>query len=90
MRVELALFDGDALLDRGEILVGPDTSCSHFQAFCAVHRLGGDAAQIVLSEFSPDIKLRTATLDMPVHESVDWESVDLAGYTLAFHCSLQA
>jgi hypothetical protein len=42
----------------------------------------------VLSNFDPSIKLKTVNLDMPVHESTDWESIDLAGYTLGFRCSL--
>jgi hypothetical protein len=90
MRVELALFDGDALLERGEIRVSTDSSCDHLELFHIAHRLRNDAAQVVLSNFSPRIKLNTVRLDMPVHHSSDWESIDLAGYTLAFRCWLDA
>ncbi len=90
MRVELALFDGDKLLDRGAISVGKESGCDHFQLFNAAHRLDGSAAKVVLSNFAPSINLKTVNLDMPVHESEDWESIDLAGYTLGFRCSLDA
>lgn len=90
MRVELALFDGDKLLERGAIRVGNESSCDHFQLFSAVHHLDGSAAKVVLSDFDSTINLKTVNLDMPVHESEDWESIDLAGYTLGFRCSLDA
>jgi len=90
MRVELAFFDGDTLLDRGTIQVVSEDRCDHLKLFHAAHRLNGNAAHIVLSNFDPDINIKTANLDMPVHQSDDWESIDLAGYTLAFRCSLDA
>jgi hypothetical protein len=89
MQVELALFDGDMLIERGRIDVRVDSSCDHLEHHIA-HRLDSDAAKVVLSSFSPRINLKTVTLDMPVHQSADWESIDLAGYTLAFRCSLSA
>lgn len=90
MHVELALFDGGVLLERGSIDVGLESSCSHLQHFHIAHRLHSDAAQVVLSSFSPRIDLKTVTLDMPIHQSTEWESIDLAGYTLAFRCSRNA
>ncbi len=90
MHVELALFDGDELLERGSIYVDAESSCVHFTHFHIAHRLEGDAAKLVLSSFSPRVNLKTVTLDMPVHESTDWESIDLGGFTLAFRCSLTA
>ena len=90
MRVELALFDGDELIERGSIDVGIESSCVHLKHFHIAQRLEGDAAKVVLSSFSTGINLRTATLDIPVHQSSDWESIDLAGYTLGFRCSLNA
>jgi len=33
------------------------------------------------------VKRIQANLDMPVHESDDWESLQLVNYTLAFSCS---
>ena len=90
MHVELALFDGDELLERGSIDVGVEARCNHLNHFHVAHRLEVDAAKVVLSNFSSRVKLRTSTLSMPVHQSSDWESIDLAGYTLAFRCSLTA
>jgi hypothetical protein len=90
MRVELALFDGDTLLGRSEILVTSESGCDYFQLFHAAHRLEGSTAQIVLFNFDPSLNLKTVNLDMPIHVSDDWESIDLAGYTLGFRCSLDA
>jgi hypothetical protein len=90
MRIELALFDGDSLLERGVIRVAQESSCDHLKLFHVGHRLDNGAARVVLSNFAPGIKLEKAHLDVPVHQSTDWESIDLAGYTLAFRCSLDA
>ena len=86
MRVDLALFEGDALLDRGELRIGSVEAVSSFALFQATHRLGPNAADIVLSNFPACLDLETITLDMPIHESVDWESMDLGRYMLAFWC----
>jgi hypothetical protein len=90
MHVELALFDGDVLIERGSIDVGAESSCKHLQHFHIAHQLEGDAAKVVLLSFSARVNLKTVTLNMPVHQSDDWESIDLAGYTLGFRCSLDA
>jgi len=90
MRVDLALFDGDELLDRGELRMGDAELVSAFTLFEATHRLGPDAADIVLANFPAHLDLKTITLDMPIHESADWESIDLGRYTLAFWCRLDA
>jgi hypothetical protein len=90
MHVELAFFDGDVLIERGSIDVRAQSSCNHLEHFQIAHQLESDAAKVVLSSFSSRINLKTVTLDMPIHQSADWESIDLAGYTLAFRCSLNA
>lgn len=90
MHVELGLFDGDSLLDRGVIQVTQESRCNRFNAFHVDHRLVGESAQLVLSRFAPGIDIKTAHLNMPVHQSSDWESIDLAGYTLAFRCTIGA
>ena len=86
--VEFALFDQDTLLERSAIRVCAEGQCVHLALFHVAHQLSGDAAKIVLSNFSPELGLETVTLDMPVHRSSDWESIELAKYTLAFKCSL--
>ena len=90
MRVDLGLFEGDTLIDRGAFYVGPGKATDTFQHFRATHSLGTDAAEILLSDFSSQVGLKTVTLDMPIHESSDWESIDLDKYTIAFWCRLDA
>jgi len=90
MRVDLALFNGDDLLDRGQILVGASETTDAFKLFRVQHHLAAEAADIVLSDFVAPIDLRRVTLDMPIHESDDWESIELGPYTVAFWCRLEA
>ena len=90
MRVDLGLFEGDALLDRGVIRVGPDKATDTFTHFRATHSLGPEAAEVLLADFSSHVGLKSITLDMPIHESADWESIDLDKYTVAFWCRLDA
>ena len=90
MFVEFVLFDKDTLLERGAIRVTEEAQCSHLTKFHIAYQLLGDAAKVVLSNFSPEIGLKTASLDMPVHQSDDWESIELATHTFAFRCALDA
>jgi hypothetical protein len=90
MLVEFALLDNDTLLERGAIRAGSEAQCSHLALFHVAHQLCGDTAKIVLSNFMPSLGLKTVNLDMPVHQSSDWESIQLARYTFAFRCSLDA
>ena len=90
MLVEFALLDGDTLLERSSIRVSAEAQCSHLALFHVAYQLYGDAAKIVLSKFAPSVGLKTVNLDMPVHQSSDWESIELAKYTFAFRCSLDA
>ena len=90
MRVELALFDGDTLLERCEIVVSATQQVDTFQLYRATHQLGREDADIVLDEFANHIELKRSALRMPIHESSDWESIELDKYTLAFWCHLDA
>jgi hypothetical protein len=90
MRIELALFDGDALLERTEIVVGASERIDAFRLFRASHKLGAEAADIVLDNFAEPVALKSAKLRMPIHQSDDWESIQLEKYTLAFWCRLDA
>jgi hypothetical protein len=90
MRVRLALFDGDALLERMEIVVGASERVDEFRLVRATHKLGAEAADIVLDKFADPVDLRSAKLHMPIHESDDWESIQLEKYTLVFWCHLDA
>jgi hypothetical protein len=90
MRVELALFDGDALLESGHIRVGREQQTTAFRLFQAHHILGTDSAEIVLDGFAEGAKIRRAALDMPIHDSEDWESIELGAYTLGFRSRVEA
>jgi hypothetical protein len=90
MHVELGLFDDDFLLARGCFVVGDDARVESFSCFSLQHRLDGYAAEIVMTDFAEEIGLNTITIDMPVHESSDWESLELGKYTIAFRCRLEA
>jgi hypothetical protein len=88
MLVEFALFDQDTLLERSAIRVTTEAQCAHLALLHVAHQLRGDAAKIVLFSFAPTVGLKTVNLDVPVHQSADWESIELAKYTFAFRCSL--
>ncbi len=90
MHVDLALFHGDDLLDRGEIMVSPEQTTDSFNLFQAHHRLAGNTADIVLDRFSDSVDLKRVTLDMPIHDSEDWESIELGQFTVAFWCRVEA
>ena len=90
MRVEIALFDGDTLMERGEIAVTSTRRVNSFQLYKATHKLDREAADIVLDDFASHVELKKSTLRMPIHESTDWETIELDRYTLAFWCHLDA
>ena len=90
MRVEFGLFEVDSLLERGAFIVSEEIQCTHFQSFNVAHHIGDSSAKIVLSNFSPNVSLKTVNLDMPLHDSGDWESIELDAYTLAFRCTPDA
>lgn len=52
MRGDLALFDGDSLLERQEILVTSTPKVERFGFFRASYKLGPDAAEVVLDDFA--------------------------------------
>ena len=90
MRVELALFDGDTLLERGHICVGAIRRTTSFCLFQAHHNLGSDGAEVLLDGFDEGAKIRRASLDMPIQDSGGWESIELGAYTLGFRCKVEA
>ena len=90
MRVDLALFEGDELLTRDSFRAGAAELSSFSPLFKITHKLGQEAADIVLSEFPTHVDLNTIVLKMPIHESSDWESIDMGRYSLTFWCRLDA
>ena len=88
MRIDLALFDGDDLLDRGEVLIGPAIVANSFSLCRVTHQLVGDSAALTLSDFPPHLGIKTIMMDTPIHESANWETQDFGKYMLAFWCRL--
>ncbi len=90
MRVELGLFDGDSLLFQGEINIIEKEYEEENEIIKLKHQLINDEAIIELRILNEGEQIIRSTLNIPVHESEDWESIDLAGFTLAFKCKLNA
>jgi hypothetical protein len=90
VRVELGLFEEDNLLFQGEINVTDTEYQEENELVKLKHQLINDEAIIELRIFNEDEQIVISTLNMPVHESEDWESIEMASYTLAFKCKLNA
>ena len=88
--VELALFDGDTLLERANLNITTVEKVNKFRLFSARHSLEPLDASVVLFSFSGPIPIKQAALTIPIQNSEDWESIDLARYTLAFRCQVQS
>ena len=54
------------------------------------HRLVNDVAKVELRVFDGGVQRINSNLEVPVHESEDRESVELAEYMLAFKSRLNA
>lgn len=90
MRVDLGLFEEDDLLFQGKITVA-DSECEEENELIKIkYQIISDEAIIQLRVFRDGEQVIKSTLCMPIHESEDWESIELAGYTLAFKCGLNA
>lgn len=62
MRIDLALFDGDTLLERQEIPVTSTPKAERFGSFRASYKLGPAAAEVVLDDFASSVELKRSTL----------------------------
>ena len=87
MRVEFGLFEGDELLQKGVFDVKNKENTETTGNLTIKHVLHDEAAEIILELFNEGERLIKATLNMPIHESEDWESIELEKYTLAFWCT---
>jgi len=90
VRVELGLFQNDKLLFQGEIKVTEKEYQEENEMIKLKHQLVNDEAIIEMRVFKNGEQVIKSTLDMPVHQSEDWESIELAQFTLAFKCKLNA
>jgi hypothetical protein len=95
MRVEMAFFDGDTLLTRANVLVHA------VEDACTVVAERGDRFEITRQFEEPACRLFIKCFDsngnpagrsamrVGVHNSVDWEAIDLASpYQLCFKTAL--
>ena len=90
MHIDFGLFEGDDLLQKGFIVVTNQENSESFNNINIHHRLLEEAAEIIIEVFSDGKRLIKSVLNMPIHESDDWESIELAQFTFAFKCRLNA
>ncbi|MFG1497324.1 hypothetical protein ABMA57_11880 [Saccharospirillum sp. HFRX-1] len=90
MLIDIGLFQGDELLQQGKIKVTEQEQTYRNDVISLKHQLIEDIARIELRVFDNGEQQIKSNLDMPVHQSDDWESIEMAQYTLAFRCSLNA
>jgi hypothetical protein len=86
--IDIGLFHGDELLQQGKIKVTEQEHTDENEVISLKHQLTDNMARIELRVFENGEQQIKSNLDMPVHQSDDWESIELAQYTLAFRCSL--
>jgi hypothetical protein len=91
MQIDLAFFDDDTLLCRGSVVCS-DTESENIltgsdHQFKITHQFEEPASPVFITCLSEDNKLYETALRVGVHNSEDWESIDLAKvHTLAFRC----
>ena len=90
MRVDIGFFEGDELLHRGALDISSRVQTEASGNLKFTHQLQGESAEIVIEVYSNGRQIIKSTLDMPVHQSDDWESIELSQFTLAFKCSTEA
>lgn len=90
MLIEIGLFLGDKLLEKGAIRVTEEEAVDESEIISLYHHLVDDIAKIELRVFDNGVQKLKSNLEMPIHESEDWESIELAEYTFAFKCRLNA
>jgi len=91
MLVDLAFFDGDALLARSVIRCGAmeatESSAGEGHEFVVTHRFEEPACPIEIVCTKAGKHLYSAALRMGVHTSEDWESITLGDvHDLCFFC----
>jgi len=94
MHVEFAVFDGEVLLSRGRFhcIASSRTECfagAESHQFTITHRFDLPACRVFIECRQGDTIRYRAGLAMGVHDSDDWEAVDLGQiHTFAFRCSV--
>jgi len=90
MKIEFGFFEGDELLQRGQIIITNKKYVETEGVLVITHRLFEEMAEILIEAISEGQRLIKSTLHVPIHESEDWESIELAQFTFAFKCTLDA
>lgn len=90
MLVELGLFQEDNLLTKGMINITEQEQVEKNEVMELQHKLIDESAELEVRVFSEGEQLIKSSLTMPIHESDDWESIELGSFTLAFWCRLNA
>ncbi|WP_444919634.1 hypothetical protein ACJJID_11610 [Microbulbifer sp. CnH-101-G] len=90
MKVELGLFEEDNLLIQGMINITDQEQIESSEVLELKHKLHDEFAELELKVLNDGQQLIKSSLTMPIHESEDWESIELGGFTLAFWCRLNA
>lgn len=90
MRVDLGLFEDDKLLFQGEIHITDNEHQEENEIIKLRYQLINDEAKIELRVFNDGEQIIKSTLNIPIHESEDWESIQLEKFTLAFKCKLNS
>lgn len=83
MLIEIGLFQGDELLERGRIKVTEFEQIEENDQISMKHQLIENAALIELHVFRNRVQQFKSNFEMPIHQSNDWGSIELAQYTLA-------
>ena len=90
MKVDFGLFEGDELLQRNSVEISENKKNERFGKLNITHHLLEEMAEIVIEVFEDGEREIKSTMHMPIHESEDWESIELDKFTLAFRCILNA
>ncbi len=90
MLIDIGLFQGDELLQQRKINVTDREQFEKNEQLLLKHQLVGNEARIEVRILDNGVQQIKSNLDMPVHQSEDWESIELAQYTFAFRCNLNA
>ncbi len=88
--MDYGFFEGDELLQKGFLLVTEKELKETHGVLSIKHKLLQEMAEITIEAFTETERHIKSTLHIPIHESGDWESIELAQFTLAFKCILDA
>jgi hypothetical protein len=88
LNVDLGLFKGDVLLHRCSIQINPNEETQDLENLKIRHQLLDEMAEVEILIFECGEQVSKSSLSVPIHESDDWESIELGEFTLAFWCRL--